>query len=268
MSVLIETSLGDLVVDLEVDKCPITCNNFLKLCRVKYYGLNAFFNVSKDFIAQVGDPTATGQGGESFESWQWNHAHRGVSIRGEAARPARYFRPEIVNSLKHSTKGTLSMAVAPTVVDNGDGVETVGGCGSQFFFTLADNIEYLDGKHAVFGHVVEGLDVLDKLNEIFVDQEGRPLKDVRIRHVEVLGEFFSFFPLYTTQEYIAPMHRFKMSSDLILVFNLFLLGLPLFFRFLQRIHSRTLTTACLSRPPLPVHLTIHQSNLESAKMNP
>lgn len=44
MSVLIETSLGDLVVDLEVDKCPRTCENFLKLCKVKYYGLNAFFN--------------------------------------------------------------------------------------------------------------------------------------------------------------------------------------------------------------------------------
>jgi len=44
MSVLVETSLGDIVVDLEVDKCPQTCANFLKLCKVKYYGLNAFFN--------------------------------------------------------------------------------------------------------------------------------------------------------------------------------------------------------------------------------
>jgi hypothetical protein len=44
MSVLVETSLGDIVVDLEVDKCPRTCANFLKLCKAKYYGLNAFFN--------------------------------------------------------------------------------------------------------------------------------------------------------------------------------------------------------------------------------
>jgi len=44
MSVLVETSLGDIVVDLEVEKCPKTCDNFLKLCKVKYYGLNAFFN--------------------------------------------------------------------------------------------------------------------------------------------------------------------------------------------------------------------------------
>ena len=58
------------------------------------------------------------------------------------------------------------MAVAPALEDG-----TLGGCGSQFFVTLADNIDYLDGKHAVFGHVVEGLDTLEKLNEVFVDQE-------------------------------------------------------------------------------------------------
>lgn len=44
MSVLLETSLGELVIDLEVEKCPKTCENFLKLCKVKYYALNAFFN--------------------------------------------------------------------------------------------------------------------------------------------------------------------------------------------------------------------------------
>lgn len=73
------------------------------------------------------------------------------------------------------------MAVAPAV----DGAK--GGCGSQFFITLADNIDYLDGKHAVFGHVVEGLETLDALNDVFTDESGRPLKDVRIRHVVVLG---------------------------------------------------------------------------------
>lgn len=73
------------------------------------------------------------------------------------------------------------MAVAPSV--NG----STGGCGSQFFVTLADNVDYLDGKHAVFGHVVEGLEILDKLNEVFVDQDGRPFKDIRIRHVVILG---------------------------------------------------------------------------------
>lgn len=73
------------------------------------------------------------------------------------------------------------MAVAPAL----EGEK--GGCGSQFFITLADNIHYLDGRHAVIGYVVEGLETLDKLNEIFVDQDSRPFKDVRIKHVIILG---------------------------------------------------------------------------------
>ena len=130
--------------------------------------------VSKDFLAQAGDPTATGTGGESIWSLL---ASRSPSPSSPTKTP-RYFAPEFVPRLKHTTKGTVSMAVAP-------GAD--GGCGSQFFVTLGDNIAYLDGKHAVFGHVVEGLETLDKLNEVFVDEGSRPMKDVRIRHVEVLG---------------------------------------------------------------------------------
>ncbi|KAJ7231438.1 cyclophilin-like domain-containing protein [Mycena haematopus] len=174
MSVLLETSVGDLVIDLEVDACPKTCENFLKLCKVYYYNLNAFFNVSKDFLAQAGDPSATGTGGESI----W-------SLLDPQSSEARYFSPEIRPKLKHTFKGTVSMAVAPALEGH-----TKGGCGSQFFVTLADNIDYLDGKHAVFGHVVEGLDTLDKLNDVFTDKDGRPFKDVRIRHVVILDDPF------------------------------------------------------------------------------
>ncbi|KAH9854960.1 cyclophilin-like protein [Lenzites betulinus] len=176
MSVLFETSLGDIVIDLETELCPKTCENFLKLCKVYYYNLNAFFNVSKDFLAQVGDPTATGTGGESIWSL--------IASQGGSNAP-RYFTPEFLPRLKHRQRGTVSMAVAPAVAE-----EHKGGCGSQFFITLGDNIEYLDGKHAVFGHVVEGFETLDKLNDMFVDQDGRPLKDVRIRHVEILEDPF------------------------------------------------------------------------------
>lgn len=188
MSVLFETSVGDLVIDLEVEACPKTCENFLKLCKVYYYNLNAFFNgmspslplyqcvqhvvVSKDFLAQAGDPSATGTGGESI--WSYTASSKDTATR--------YFSPEILPKLKHTHKGTVSMAVAPSVPG-----QEKGGCGSQFFITLGDNIEYLDGKHAVFGHVVEGQETLDKLNDVFTDQDGRPFKDVRIRHVVILG---------------------------------------------------------------------------------
>lgn len=213
MSVLFETSLGDIVIDLEVDSCPKTCENFLKLCKVYYYNLNAFFNgmfvgflsltlsflsysdqiiitiiiiVSKDFLAQAGDPTATGTGGESIWSFVANDDSFSSS---SSSNSPRYFPPEILPKLKHTHKGTVSMAVAPALENH------KGGCGSQFFITLGDNIDYLDGKHAVFGHVVEGLETLDKLNEVFVDQDGRPFKDVRIRHVIILGKpLFYYFP--------------------------------------------------------------------------
>ena len=130
--------------------------------------------VSKDFIAQTGDPTATGTGGESLQSY----IHSINQSRDP--KPSRYFPPEITNKLKHVARGTVSMAVSPTDPP---------GCGSQFFITLADKIEYLDGKHAVFGHVIEGFDTLDKINDAYLDKEGRPLQDIRIRHVEVLGLF-------------------------------------------------------------------------------
>ncbi|KAH0588119.1 Peptidyl-prolyl cis-trans isomerase-like 4 [Termitomyces sp. J132] len=179
MSVLLETSLGDLVIDLEVDACPKTCENFLKLCKIYYFNLNAFFNVSKDFLAQTGDPTATGTGGESI----WSYIASGSPSNSESS-VSRYFEPEIRPKLKHATKGTVSMAVAPALEGH------KGGCGSQFFVTLADNIDYLDGKHTVFGHVVEGLDTLDKINEVYTDQDGRPFKDIRIRHVVILDDPF------------------------------------------------------------------------------
>jgi peptidyl-prolyl cis-trans isomerase-like 4 len=133
-----------------------------------------FITVTKDFLAQTGDPTATGTGGECILSYI-------ASKSGSSDEVPRYFVPTIVSRLKHTAKGTVSMAVAPALEGQN------GGCGSQFFITLADNIDYLDGKHAVFGHVVEGLEVLDQINEAFTDQNGRPLKDIRIRHVVILG---------------------------------------------------------------------------------
>jgi peptidyl-prolyl cis-trans isomerase-like 4 len=138
--------------------------------------------VSKDFLAQAGDPTATGTGGESI----WSYINNAQPSPSPSIK--RYFTPEFRPKLKHTSKGTVSMAVSPEFVDEKNQASP-GGCGSQFFMTLADNIEYLDGKHAVFGHVVEGLETLDKMNEVFTDQDGRPFKDVRIRHVIILGMF-------------------------------------------------------------------------------
>lgn len=159
-------------VDLETTLCPRTSLNFLKLCKSYTYNFCSFHNVIKDFIAQTGDPTDTGLGGASIFHL--------LPKSSPAYSPNKYFVPELHPTLKHTALGTLSMAIA------GDGEAR--GAGSQFFFTLAPELDYLDGKHAPFGRVVEGEDTLAKISEAFTDGEGKPLRDIRIRHVIVLGE--------------------------------------------------------------------------------
>ncbi|XP_020270219.1 peptidyl-prolyl cis-trans isomerase CYP59 [Asparagus officinalis] len=168
MSVLIVTSVGDVVVDLHADRCPLTAKNFLKLCKMKYYNGCLFHKVEKDFMAQTGDPTGTGAGGDSVYKF----------LYGEQAR---FFKDEIHPDLKHSKMGTVAMASA------GEDCNA-----SQFYFTLRDDIDYLDEKHTVFGLVEEkeGLDTLAKINESLVDDKGRPFKDIRIKHTYILDDPF------------------------------------------------------------------------------
>ncbi|KAI9126428.1 hypothetical protein K1719_002849 [Acacia pycnantha] len=173
MSVLIVTSLGDLVVDLYSDKCPLTSKNFLKLCKMKYYNGCLFHTIQKDFTAQTGDPTGIGSGGDSVYKFLYGDQ-------------ARFFSDEIHIDLKHSKTGTVAMASA------GENLNA-----SQFYITLRDNLDYLDGKHAVFGEVAEGLDTLTRINEAYVDENGRPYKNIRIKHTYILDDPFDDPPQLT-----------------------------------------------------------------------
>lgn len=91
--------------------------------------------------------------------------------------------PEFHPKLRHTERGTVSLATTPTQTD-----PDVREAASQFLITLSDNLDYLDGKAAIFGKVVEGFDTLEKINTAFLDHDGRPLKDIRIRHTIVLDE--------------------------------------------------------------------------------
>lgn len=166
MSILLATSLGDIVVDLHADRCPLTAKNFLKLCKIKYYNNCLFHSVQKDFIAQTGDPSGKGIGGDSLYKY----------LYGEQAR---FFTDEIHPDLKHSKVGTVAMASA------GENLNA-----SQFYITLRDDLDYLDGKHTVFGEVAEGLDTLMRINEAYVDEKGRPYKNIRIKHTYILDDPF------------------------------------------------------------------------------
>ncbi|XP_030053912.1 peptidyl-prolyl cis-trans isomerase-like 4 [Microcaecilia unicolor] len=164
MAVLLETTLGDLVIDLYTEERPRACLNFLKLCKIKYYNYCLIHNVQRDFIIQTGDPLGTGRGGESVF----------CKLYGDQAR---YFEAEKTPRIKHKKKGTVSM------VNNGNGQH-----GSQFLITTGENLDYLDGVHTVFGEVTEGMDILKKINETFVDNDFVPYQDIRINHTVILDD--------------------------------------------------------------------------------
>ncbi|KAK3681276.1 cyclophilin-like domain-containing protein, partial [Podospora appendiculata] len=175
MSVLVETSAGDIVIDLLVDYAPKMSENFVKLCKVKYYNFAPIHSIQKSFSLQTGDPL----GPMSAQS------DGGTSIWGLLSGDPRdktfpaLFHPK----LKHVERGTVSMATAPHPSDPELRV-----AGSQFIITLGDNTDYLDGKAAIFGKVVEGFDVLEKINDAIVDERGHPLVDIRIKHTVVLDD--------------------------------------------------------------------------------
>ncbi|WAR09415.1 PPIL4-like protein [Mya arenaria] len=125
----------------------LCCKNFLKLCKIKYYNFCLFHSVQRNLVAQTGDPTGTGKGGESIYGL----------LYGEQAK---YFDMENVPRMKHKTIGIVSM------VNNGGHMH-----GSQFFITLGAGLDYLDGKHTVFGEVAEGDDVLAKSGRIGMDED-------------------------------------------------------------------------------------------------
>ncbi|KAL5629175.1 hypothetical protein BROUX41_001782 [Berkeleyomyces rouxiae] len=183
MSVLIETSAGDLVIDLLVDYAPKLCENFLKLCKVKYYNFSPVHSIQKNFSFQTGDPL----GPFSAES------DGGTSIFGLlSGNPAqKSFPAEFSPKLKHAERGTVSMATVPAESGSGsDGSDVVRLAGSQFIVTLGDETDYLDGKAAIFGKIVEGFDVLEKINGAFTDEKGHPLVDIRLLHTIILDDPF------------------------------------------------------------------------------
>eukprot|EP00413_Alexandrium_margalefii_P039940 CAMPEP_0204600146 /NCGR_PEP_ID=MMETSP0661-20131031/55269_1 /ASSEMBLY_ACC=CAM_ASM_000606 /TAXON_ID=109239 /ORGANISM="Alexandrium margalefi, Strain AMGDE01CS-322" /LENGTH=357 /DNA_ID=CAMNT_0051610937 /DNA_START=100 /DNA_END=1170 /DNA_ORIENTATION=+ len=164
MAVLLETSIGDLVIDLKLEEAPTACMNFLKLCKIKYYNNCLFHTVQKDFIATTGDPTNTGKSGPSI------YGKLGSSSQ-------QFFKDEITPALKHTVRGTVAMA---NDVPNENG--------SQFYITLRDKVEQLDGKHTIFGTIAEGVDTLEKINLSMVDEKDAPYQNIRIWHTEILDD--------------------------------------------------------------------------------
>lgn len=154
--VTLHTTMGDIVIRMH-DDMPITTGNFVKLCKEGFYNDVVFHRVIQDFMVQGGDPTGTGMGGP------------GYNIQDEFGTG-------------HSNiRGTISMA--------NTGRPNTGG--SQFFINTVNNT-YLDKEdprtpyaHPVFGTVVSGMDVVDRISKVETDRNDKPLTPVKILSVDV-----------------------------------------------------------------------------------
>ena len=142
------TNLGNINLELYCDQTPKTCDNFLRLCKKEYYNNVIFHRLIKNFMIQTGDPTGTGSGGESA-----------------FGKP---FEDEIRPQFSHEGRGVLSMANSGANCNK-----------SQFFITFR-SCKHLDKKHTIFGRVVGGLEVLDKMERIKTNDKNRPLEEIKI----------------------------------------------------------------------------------------
>ena len=146
--VVMETNMGTIKIKLYTDKAPITTTNFRELVEKNFYNGIIFHRVIDGFMIQGGDPTGTGTGGSD-----------------------NVIKDEFDPSLRHSKPGILSMA------NRGPNTGT-----SQFFILLAPQ-PHLDDRHAVFGEVVEGMDVVEKIGKTQTGPGDKPVKDVVMEKV-------------------------------------------------------------------------------------
>lgn len=147
---IIKTEKGTIKAKLYDDLVPMTVNNFVHLARDGFYDGVTFHRVIDDFMAQTGDPTGTGTGGPGYQ-----------------------FGDEFVPELKHDSAGILSMANAGPNTN-----------GSQFFITF-EPTPWLDGKHTVFGKVIEGLEVLDKITRRNPEEDPNAPPGDKIETIEI-----------------------------------------------------------------------------------
>lgn len=156
--VQLQTTLGNLNLEIRTDIAMRTGWNFVTLCKKGYYDNTSFHRLIPGFMIQGGDPTGTGTGGAS------------------AFDGTRKFRDEFDTRLQHDRRGVLSMA------NSGPNTN-----GSQFFITFRET-PHLDLKHAVFGYVVEGKATLDRMEQVAADRNDRPVEEIKIVSTVVFSD--------------------------------------------------------------------------------
>ena len=156
---IIETNVGNMEFELYDNFVPNTTKNFEKLANEGFYNDVRFHRIIKDFMIQGGDPLSKNPNLKQL----WGTGGPGYAIKDEFTK-----------ELRHDKRGVLSMA--------NSGPDTGG---SQFFITLIPT-PWLDDKHAIFGRIVKGEDVLDKIGKVKTDSSDRPVEEVVIKKVKII----------------------------------------------------------------------------------
>ena len=150
---VLETTEGTVEIELFEDIMPVTTANFAKLVSEGFYDGVKFHRVIPNFMIQGGDPLT-----KEADTSRWGTGGPGYAIKDEF----------VSNPLLTNTRGTIAMA--------NSGPNTGG---SQFFINVADNT-FLDGKHPVFGRVISGMDIVDKIVHVERNERDMPLKPISI----------------------------------------------------------------------------------------
>jgi peptidyl-prolyl cis-trans isomerase-like 3 len=153
MSVTLQTSLGDVKIEIACDLVPRAAFNFLALAASGAYENTTFHRNIKGFMIQGGDPTGTGKGGDSV----WGGT----------------FDDELCGELRHDRRGVVAMA------NKGPNTNR-----AQFFICYAKQ-PHLNSKYTIVGRVIDGFEVLDAMERVPVGAKDKPLTEIKIKHVHI-----------------------------------------------------------------------------------
>lgn len=179
-TVVLNTNHGAITLELYPDIVPKTVENFVGLAEKNYYDGIIFHRVIKDFMIQGGDPSGTGMGGESIwgEQFEDEFSQEVYNLRGALS---------MANAGPNTNGSQFFIVTAPEVPANMLEQMTGAGYPEEIVAAYRENggTPWLDQRHSVFGHVVDGMDVVEAIQNVDINPGDKPVEDVVIESIDV-----------------------------------------------------------------------------------
>lgn len=176
----IKTTMGDLKIKLFPGIAPKAVENFVKLAESGYYNGIIFHRVIPDFMIQGGDPTGTGMGGESVwgSSFEDEFSDKAFNLKGALS---------MANAGPHTNGSQFFIVSASQTPANMVGQLEAAGYPVEIVEAYKENggTPWLDNRHTVFGHVIEGMDIVDSIQNVKRGPQDKPVNDIVIESIEL-----------------------------------------------------------------------------------